>query len=113
MMFEAFLNKWGITLCELNPGDIGLSRGHAIQAIEILRIENRVLLGGDVYFKIHESIRLAYANWYIPAKESSESIDEYVARSLTLGVSYITRFPESAEKVPLFRLVPSREPMKD
>lgn len=113
MTFEAFLTTCGIPLCQDNPGDKGLSRDHAIQAVEILRLENRALLGGDVYFKIHETIILAYAPWSTPSKSLSESSGSYVARSLNLGVNRITEFPESADKVPLFLLVPSREPISD
>lgn len=102
--FDEFLTKLGISLASLGIRDVGLLRGDALKAVEILRRAKLPILGGDVYFRRGDQIALAYANWHADPKPS-EDLQSYLRRSWEKTEMYLKSFPERPDAEVLFSIV--------
>jgi len=108
--YKQLLKRRGIRLCDAFGvddtalGDIALEQVDALAAVEMLRNASMPILGGDVYFKRHNSkIEFAYANWdSVPLP--GEERQHFASRSCFETENYIKGFPLS-EAIPLFVLV--------
>jgi hypothetical protein len=84
--------------------ELALTRKDALKALSLLRDANFPVLGGDVYTRVGDDIRVAYANWHADPLPS-EDRDTYVRRSIETSENYIQKYPERVGETPLFVLV--------
>jgi hypothetical protein len=101
--FQQLLSDKGLSLSRLGLRDIGLERNDALAAVELLRNSAQYILGGDVFFKHGDEVKVAYANWHSEPRES-ETYEEFASRSCEEAKDYIEKFPES-DAMALFVLV--------
>ena len=97
----------GVSLEGLGIREVGLTRGDALKAIDLLEKDSIPILGGDVYLRRGSKIEPAYANWYsdpVPGEEHTE----FFGRSWKRAREYIRDFPEQRSADPLFVLVVTR-----
>ena len=83
---------------------VGLTREHAITAIELARAEGVQILGGDVFLRDEDSVHPAYANWYVN-HSAGEGAREYSMRSCDEAERYVQEYPKSDRDNLLFVLV--------
>ena len=100
------LEQHGVKLEQLGLDDAALESKHALAAVTIFLEERLSILGGDVFFKEKDKIRLAYANWYAN-KLTDEDDLAYMERSCQVAADYIKKFPKKEGFVPLFSFVVS------
>jgi hypothetical protein len=109
--FSNLMASSGVSLDTLGIRDIGLSRGNALRAVEILRHEN-LHSRGDVYIRRGDRLEVAHANWYADPKPD-ESREAYLHRSWDKAETYIKSFPEVADTEVLFAIVVEKAPGAD
>lgn len=104
-----FLKEKGNTLSEINPGsdEIALAVDDALQALELLRESQMVILGGDILSKENNDLVYAYQlwgeeyqylNWYCD-KNDNESKGAYMQRSYVLAKECIINANKIAENL--------------
>jgi hypothetical protein len=101
--YQFLLDEYGVRLHQLGLDDVALESEYALRAVKILQNERLPILGGDVFFKEGDNVRLAYANWYA-AKLADESDLAYVERSCQVALKYIAEFPTKKDSTPVFLL---------
>jgi uncharacterized protein (DUF1330 family) len=104
---EQMLVAKGISLEELGLREVGLLRGDALQAVELLRESSVPILGGDVYFIRGEGVEQAFANWHTD-EHTGEGRSEFAERSCRHTTKYIEAFPHREDVTPVFVLVVSQ-----
>lgn len=110
--FNDLLATSGVSLAALGIRDIGLSRGDALRAVEILRHGKLSILGGDVYLKRGDRVEVAHANWYADPKPE-EDRETYLHRSWDKAEVYLKNFPERADAEALFAILVEKAPGAD
>ena len=103
---EQLLVAKGISLQALGLKEVGLLRGDALHAVELLRESSVPILGGDVYFIRGQSVEQAFANWHTEAR-AGEGRAEFTERSCGQTTKYIETFPHRGDVSPVFVLVVS------
>lgn len=104
-----FLKEKGKPLSEINPGsdEIALTVSDALQALELLRDSQAVILGGDILSEENNELTYAYQlwgdeyqylNWYCDKKDN-ESREDYLQRSYVLAREGIANAHKTAEKL--------------
>lgn len=104
-----FLRKKGNPLSEINPGsdEIALTVSDALQALELLRESQTVILGGDILSDENSKFIYAYQlwgeeyqclNWYCD-KNNNESQADYLHRSYEEAKESIANANRIAEKL--------------
>jgi hypothetical protein len=110
--YRGLLAEQGVSLDSLGSKEVALDRRNALEAVKLLAEDRIPILGGDVYFYHEGRMTVAYANWYTE-READESEGVYLQRSWEKAKDYISHFPESAEKTPMFVLTPDEKAMRD
>lgn len=90
MIYNYLLNN-GVKLWEETSKEYALSRDNSLKFIEILRLEKKAILGGDVLYKKNNIFYHTYDNWYIQ-KVNNESHDSYLQRSIEISLEYIKNY---------------------
>lgn len=103
--FTDLLRQRGIELWESHGvADIALSREDALAGVEMLEEAGRVILGGDVLFKVGEQLSFALANWSSKSLPG-ESDAAWAAHAAAESRAYITAFTAPAGRQAMFALV--------
>ncbi len=89
--YMLFLQKYGCSLAEINPGsdEIALQTRDALQAIELLQESNTPILDSDVLKDEAGKLAYTYENWYCD-KLGSDTQKEFVSRSCSAAKDYIS-----------------------
>ncbi|EEO2581605.1 hypothetical protein G6R46_000183 [Listeria monocytogenes] len=66
-----------------------------VQVINILTRNGYIILGGDVYQLVNDSIEVTYDNWYINAEKTEEGIRFSEEKAKDYLESYYERFGEN------------------
>ncbi|OFF79393.1 hypothetical protein BJM37_06335 [Listeria monocytogenes] len=66
-----------------------------VQVINILTRNGYIILGGDVYRLLNDSIEVTYDNWYINAEKTEEGIRLSEEKAKDYLESYYERFGEN------------------
>jgi hypothetical protein len=101
-----FLKEKGRPLSEINPGssEIALTVSDALQALELLKDSQTIILGGDILSEEDNELIYAYQlwgqeyhvlNWYLPTEDYEEK--DYL-KSYDLAREGITSANKVAEK---------------
>lgn len=107
--YQSLLDTNGIPLLEdFGIMDIALNRQDALLAIDFLREDGILILGGDVFFQINNALELAYANWFTKQR-GGEDLDAFIKRTCSETSNYIRDFPSKEGVTPLFALVVSKQ----
>ena len=104
-----FIKEKGKPLSEINPGsdELALTVSDALQALDLLRDSQTVVLGGDVLSEKNEELIYAYQlwgdehqylNWYCD-RIDNESKASYLQRSYELAREGITNANKTAEQL--------------
>lgn len=104
-----FIKENGKPLSEINPGsnEIALTVIDALQALDLLRDSQTVVLGGDVLSEKNDELIYAYQlwgdeyqylNWYCD-RIDNESKANYLQRSYELAREGITNANKTAEQL--------------
>lgn len=104
-----FIKEKGRPVSEINPGsdEIALAVDDALQAIELLKDNQKAILGGDILSEDNGELIYAYQlwgeeyhylNWYCD-REDNESKDNYAKRSYILAKEGIANAHATAEKL--------------
>jgi hypothetical protein len=105
LRYECLLDEHGITLVEdFGVADVALKLEYALLAIEFLKEDGIPILGGDVFFQVGNALELAYANWFTKQR-ADEDFDDFIKRTYSESLDYITTFPPKMNATPLFALV--------
>ena len=101
--YRNLLERHGRPLHSVGSAEMGLSRGHALQAIECLRASRIAILGGDVYRFVGDRLEPTLDNWYCERRDG-EMIADFQQRSLDLAARYVSDYPDPGEGI-VFSLV--------
>jgi len=104
-----FIKEKGKPLSEINPGsdELALTVSDALQALDLLRESQTVVLGGDILSEKNEELIYAYQlwgdehqylNWYCD-RIDNESKASYLQRSYELAREGITNANKTAEQL--------------
>src|SRR5690606_38029876 len=104
-----FISKKGRLLSEINPGsdEVALTVSDALQALELLKDSQTVILGGDILSEENSKLIYAYQlwgeeyiclNWYCD-KADNESGAQYLQRSYEVAKAGIANANEVAERL--------------
>ena len=102
--YQTLLTERGIELSDLGFKESALRRADALQAIGLLQKDLIPILGGDVYYYQDSKKAFAYAGWHCEPN-AGEDIQAFSSRSCAKAAEYISQFPDSAGKEPIFVLV--------
>jgi hypothetical protein len=106
--FAQLLVTKGVSLQKLGLREVGLPRGDALRAVELLRASSVSILGGDVYFTRGDSVEQAFADWHTD-RQPGEERSAFADRSCQQTKAYIESFPHRPGVAPLFVLVVSQD----
>lgn len=104
-----FLKEKGKPLSEINPGsdEVALTARDALQALELLRESQTIILGGDIVSEENNKLIYAYQlwgeayhclNWSFDRSES-ESPEENLEKSYLLAKKNISSAYKTAEQL--------------
>jgi len=104
-----FLTEKGRVLSEINPGsdEIALTIEDALQALELIRNSEEIILGGDILSEDNNELIYAYQLWgeqyhvlnWCCDRTSNESKEAYLKRSYDIAKESITNANKIAEKL--------------
>jgi hypothetical protein len=103
--YETLLRDNGVNLNEtMYVDDIALSLNDARIALDHLRKCKVAIIGGDVYYRTATGIKSAHGNWYVQP-QSGEGRMEFLNRSWSVTLEYISLFPVIRDSENLFSFV--------
>src|SRR5262249_55825042 len=102
--YRELLRERGISLEPLGIKETALLREDALSALTLLREEGAQVLGGDVYFRSGDRIRIAYANWF-SQRARGEGDEDFSRRSCEEARAYISAFEPPQGLTAIFTLV--------
>ncbi|MBC2012520.1 hypothetical protein HCB13_06505 [Listeria marthii] len=79
----------------LGVNEVAWHYSDVVQVINILTRNGYIILGGDVYQLLNNSIEVTYDNWYINAEENAEGIRLSEEKAKGYIESYFERFGEN------------------
>lgn len=94
----------GIALHSVGVSNWALSKEQALDALDKFEAEKISVLGGDVYELNNGEPESNYDNWYCD-REPDESLENYVARSISKARAYISNYSSPNQKQEMFVLV--------
>ena len=104
-----FLTEKGRVLSEINPGsdEIALTIEDALQALELIRNSEEIILGGDILSEDNNELIYAYQLWgeqyhvlnWCCDRTSNESKEAYLKRSYDIAKESITNANKIAENL--------------
>jgi hypothetical protein len=99
---QVFLNSLGVK-------GFAWDKETIISFLKDKRLDNVIILGGDVLICENGKLRYTYDNWYIGDKNIQESHLEYCKRSKEEALNYIINYPDKAGTLfsPVLQFVPS------
>lgn len=108
-IYRDFLKEKGKPLSEINPGsdEIALTIEDALQALELIRDSEEIILGGDILSEVNNELIYAYQLWgeeyhvlnWCCDRTSNESKEAYLKRSYDIAKESITNANKIAEKL--------------
>lgn len=104
-----FLREKGRELSEINPGsdEIALTVEDALQALELIKDSEEIILGGDILSEDNNELIYAYQLWgeeyhvlnWCCDKTNNESKEDYLKRSYDIAKESITNANKIAQKL--------------
>ncbi|EAD5867980.1 hypothetical protein OPJ22_002184 [Listeria innocua] len=79
----------------LGVNEVAWHYSDIVQVINILTRNGYIILGGDVYQLLNDSIEVTYDNWYINAEKNKEGIRLSEKKAKDYLESYYERFGEN------------------
>ena len=97
LKFIELLNTRGLQIDFGSQASVCLTRDNAIVALELLREEGAIVLGGDVFKLLENKFTPAYANWHCD-EISAETKQAFSQRSILVALDYIKNYPKELEE---------------
>ena len=94
----------GIALHDTGVSNWALSKEQALKALDKFEAEKISVLGGDVYELNDGELESNYDSWYCN-RESDESLENYVVRSISKARLYISNYNSPNQKQEMFVFV--------
>lgn len=109
MNYEEFAKSRGLSLSEMGSSGVAFGKAAALEALELLKQSNAVVLGGDVIAVKGETPQFNYDSWHFDPSDA-EPASANSAASIQTAVEYINKYPDPGDGSIMYaRTIASRE----
>ena len=102
--YQSLIEQSGISLDSLGVADVAFTRRDALRAVEALQADERLILGGDAYYRCGATVGHALSNWYVERKADEPDAD-LLRRSWDAARRFVTQHGMEGTDEALFSFV--------